>query len=282
MSMLVGYARVSTAEQSLALQRDALQAAGCGKVFEDVLSGAKADRPGLRAALDYVRGGDTLVVWKLDRLGRSLPHLIETVETWRKGRRLQEPPGEPRHHHRRRPPHLPPVRRAGRVRARPRPRAHRRGAGRRAGAGAQGGPAARPWTSARRGWRRRCGRTPPSPWPRSAGSWASPRPPSTGTRGRPPGEGPGGLTRRRGGRGRSGCQGELYGPGGDAPWRGKRLVPDAQRTSSLTLILGTPESVLCSLCGLGVFRLYSQSQALPKWHYRRRLGVCCPLPDPDG
>jgi DNA invertase Pin-like site-specific DNA recombinase len=77
--MLVGYGRVSTAEQSLDLQKDALAAAGCGKVFEDVLSGAKDDRPGLAAALDYVREGDTLLVWKLDRLGRSLPHLIETV-----------------------------------------------------------------------------------------------------------------------------------------------------------------------------------------------------------
>lgn len=77
--MLVGYARVSTAEQSLDLQKDALAAAGCGKVFEDVLSGAKADRPGLAAALEYARESDTLLVWKLDRLGRSLPHLIETV-----------------------------------------------------------------------------------------------------------------------------------------------------------------------------------------------------------
>ena len=77
--MLVGYARVSTAEQSLHLQRDALSAAGCEKLFEDVLSGAKAERPGLVAALDFVRPGDTLAVWKLDRLGRSLPHLIQTV-----------------------------------------------------------------------------------------------------------------------------------------------------------------------------------------------------------
>ncbi len=75
----VGYARVSTLDQNLSLQLDALAAAGCEKVFEDRASGAHADRAGLQAALDYVRDGEVLVVWKLDRLGRSLPHLIETV-----------------------------------------------------------------------------------------------------------------------------------------------------------------------------------------------------------
>ncbi len=75
----VGYARVSTQDQDLSLQLDALAAAGCGKVFEDRASGTRADRPGLKAALDYVRNGEVLVVWKLDRLGRSLPHLITTV-----------------------------------------------------------------------------------------------------------------------------------------------------------------------------------------------------------
>ena len=75
----VGYARVSTLDQDLSLQLDALAAARCGKVFEDRASGVRADRPGLQAALDYVRDGEVLVVWKLDRLGRSLPHLIETV-----------------------------------------------------------------------------------------------------------------------------------------------------------------------------------------------------------
>lgn len=76
---LIGYARVSTAEQSLTLQRDALAAVGCETVFEDRSSGAKAERPGLNQALSYARRGDMLVVWKLDRLGRSMVHLIETV-----------------------------------------------------------------------------------------------------------------------------------------------------------------------------------------------------------
>lgn len=80
----VGYARVSTLDQDTALQLDALSAAGCEKVFEDRASGAKADRAGLRSALDYARDGDVLIVWKLDRLGRSLPHLIETVTTLEK------------------------------------------------------------------------------------------------------------------------------------------------------------------------------------------------------
>jgi len=75
----VGYARVSTLDQDLSLQLDALAAAGCDKVFEDYAAGARADREGLQAALEYVRDGEVLVVWKLDRLGRSLPHLIETV-----------------------------------------------------------------------------------------------------------------------------------------------------------------------------------------------------------
>src|SRR4051794_27732562 len=78
--MLVGYARVSTQEQDLALQLDALQTAGCSKVFEEKASGAQRERPALQAALAYMRTGDTLVVWKLDRLARSLKQLIETVE----------------------------------------------------------------------------------------------------------------------------------------------------------------------------------------------------------
>jgi DNA invertase Pin-like site-specific DNA recombinase len=77
--MLIGYARVSTYEQTLALQQDALQKAGCSKLFTDTASGAKTERKGLEEALNYVRKGDTLVVWRLDRLGRSLPHLIATM-----------------------------------------------------------------------------------------------------------------------------------------------------------------------------------------------------------
>jgi DNA invertase Pin-like site-specific DNA recombinase len=75
----IGYARVSTREQNPALQHDALTAAGCTRVFTDVASGARADRPQLAAVLDYLRPGDVLVVWQLDRLGRNMRHLIDTV-----------------------------------------------------------------------------------------------------------------------------------------------------------------------------------------------------------
>jgi DNA invertase Pin-like site-specific DNA recombinase len=78
--MLIGYERVSTDDQNLALQHDALQAAGCEKIFADKMSGAKADRPGLKEALEFARKGDTLVVWRLDRLGRSLKDLMALVE----------------------------------------------------------------------------------------------------------------------------------------------------------------------------------------------------------
>lgn len=78
--MLVGYARVSTDDQNLNLQRDALQLAGCEKIFEDQISGAKAERPGLHAVLQFVRTGDTLVIWRLDRLSRTLKDLIEMVK----------------------------------------------------------------------------------------------------------------------------------------------------------------------------------------------------------
>lgn len=76
---LIGYARVSTAEQDTALQTDALSKADCERIFEDTVSGAKADRPGLAAALAFLRDGDVLAVWRLDRLGRSLRHLIEVI-----------------------------------------------------------------------------------------------------------------------------------------------------------------------------------------------------------
>lgn len=82
--MLIGYARVSTPDQALAVQEDALVQAGCEKLFRDVQSGRDTNRPGLQAALDYARSGDVLVVWKLDRLGRSMSHLIALVEDLRK------------------------------------------------------------------------------------------------------------------------------------------------------------------------------------------------------
>ena len=78
--MLIGYARVSTEDQHLHLQVDALKEAGCEKLFTDEMSGMKSERPGLREALAFVRAGDTLVVWRLDRLGRSLKDLIARVE----------------------------------------------------------------------------------------------------------------------------------------------------------------------------------------------------------
>ncbi len=77
--MNIGYARVSTADQNLDLQIDALNKAGCEKIFTDVASGSKTDRKGLREAIEFARENDVLVCWKLDRVGRSLSHLIETV-----------------------------------------------------------------------------------------------------------------------------------------------------------------------------------------------------------
>lgn len=77
--MLIGYARVSTTDQNLDLQLAALNQAGCGKVYEDCISGTRTDRPGLALALEVIREGDTFVVWKLDRLGRSVKGLIDLI-----------------------------------------------------------------------------------------------------------------------------------------------------------------------------------------------------------
>jgi DNA invertase Pin-like site-specific DNA recombinase len=77
--MNIGYARVSTGDQTLDLQHDALTKAECDKIFTETASGIKSDRPLLKEAIEYLRSGDTLVVWRLDRLGRSLQHLIATV-----------------------------------------------------------------------------------------------------------------------------------------------------------------------------------------------------------
>lgn len=77
--MLVGYARVSTQDQNLDLQIEALTQVGCKKIFEDKISGSRAERPGLTKSLEMLREGDTLVVWKLDRLGRSVKNLVDLV-----------------------------------------------------------------------------------------------------------------------------------------------------------------------------------------------------------
>lgn len=93
--MKIGYARVSTHEQDLALQLDALTKEGCEKIFQEKASGAQRDRPELKAALSYMRKGDILVVWKIDRLARSMKQLIETIESFQKQgigfKSLQEP-----------------------------------------------------------------------------------------------------------------------------------------------------------------------------------------------
>jgi DNA invertase Pin-like site-specific DNA recombinase len=76
----IGYARVSTADQNTALQIDALKKAGCDRIFEEAASGALKERPQLKAAIDFLQPGDMLVVWKLDRLARSLSQLIDTID----------------------------------------------------------------------------------------------------------------------------------------------------------------------------------------------------------
>jgi DNA invertase Pin-like site-specific DNA recombinase len=79
--MRFGYTRVSTVAQTLHQQHDALKAAGASKIYSDTMSGARDDRPGLAALMDQLRAGDTVVVWKLDRLGRNMLHILETVKT---------------------------------------------------------------------------------------------------------------------------------------------------------------------------------------------------------
>ena len=77
--MLIGYSRISTSDQQLSLQHDALKEAGCEKIFQDIASGAKADRTGLKDAIEFARSGDVFCCWKLDRVGRSLRDLIDTI-----------------------------------------------------------------------------------------------------------------------------------------------------------------------------------------------------------
>ncbi len=83
MSDKIGYIRISTGKQNLELQKDALTKYGCLKIFEDVASGARTDRPGLKACLEYLRKNDTLVVWKSDRLGRSTVELLKIIDSFR-------------------------------------------------------------------------------------------------------------------------------------------------------------------------------------------------------
>ena len=91
-SMLIGYARVSTQDQNLELQTEALTKAGCKKIFEDKVTGSRAERPGLTKAQEALREGDTLVVWKLDRLGRSVKNLVDLVgELHKEGAQFQKP-----------------------------------------------------------------------------------------------------------------------------------------------------------------------------------------------
>jgi DNA invertase Pin-like site-specific DNA recombinase len=88
--MKVGYARVSTREQNLSLQLDALKKEGCQRIFQEKISGAKADRPELRKMIDQIREGDVIIVWKLDRMGRSLRNLINMInEVQEKGADLK-------------------------------------------------------------------------------------------------------------------------------------------------------------------------------------------------
>jgi len=86
--MLIGYARVSTFDQNIDLQEDALKKAGCERIFSDKISGSKKDRPGLNEAISHLRKGDTLVLWKLDRLGRSLRNLMDITSKLEAAKKL--------------------------------------------------------------------------------------------------------------------------------------------------------------------------------------------------
>lgn len=83
MKKIIGYARVSTEDQDLSLQIDDLQTAGCEKIFSDIISGVKSERTGLNDCLSYLKTGDTLIVWRIDRLGRSLQHLVSVVNDFK-------------------------------------------------------------------------------------------------------------------------------------------------------------------------------------------------------
>ena len=139
--VLIGYARVSTLDQNLTLQRDAPTVAGCTKLFVEQISVMVLERPALRDALEFARARDTVVVWKLDRLARSMSQLIETLEALRAEKhRLSESDESARHDDAAGTACLSPVRRSRGIRARPDPRAHFGGAGRREAVGAHGRP----------------------------------------------------------------------------------------------------------------------------------------------
>lgn len=102
-SMIYGYARISTNDQTTSLQKDALEKAGCDRIFTDVASGAKAHRPELDHMLDLLREGDMVVVWKLDRLGRSMQNLVDLMTTFdERGNAVQIPDRVDRYEHSRR------------------------------------------------------------------------------------------------------------------------------------------------------------------------------------
>src|SRR6516165_1308894 len=116
--MLIGYARVSTVDQNLALQRDALTEAGCAKIFTEQMSGALTDRPAVHDALEFARSGDTLIVWKLDRLARSMKAVDRNRRNPAAKRyRVSQPDRSPRYDYRARAARFSHVRRTGGIRA---------------------------------------------------------------------------------------------------------------------------------------------------------------------